>query len=66
MVTDLVGDGLKSKLVPLTERAPGTKRITIELKPWVYIHNLVGHILHYLDELDSRNDLVGLPFHPYR
>ena len=64
VATDWVGDGLKSELVPLTVRTPGTKRITIELKPWAYVYNLVGHILHRLDELDSRNDLVNHPFIP--
>ena len=58
VATDWVGDGLKSELVPLTVKTPDTKRITIGLKPWAYIYKLVGHVLHCLDELDSRNDLV--------
>ena len=40
------------------------KKIRIKLVPWCYIYNLVGFVLHYLDNLKSTGFLTNSVFIP--
>ena len=50
------------------EELPATvikdKRVSVKLKPWCYIFNLVGYVLRYLDSLRETNLLVDVSFIP--
>ena len=49
VVKDWVGTGLYSEELPATFIKDN--KVTIKLKPWCYIFNLVGYVIHYLDSL---------------
>lgn len=57
-----VGLGLNSELAPLAVRIPGTKTVTISLKPWAYLYNVVGHVLKRLNELEENGLIFDHPF----
>ena len=59
-----VGPGLVVESAPLTTRVPGNKELVIELRPWGYMYNLVGHVLHRLEELDTEGMLHNHAFIP--
>ena len=59
-----VGPGLIVESAPLTTRVPGNKELVMELRPWGYMYNLVGHVLHRLNELDTEGMLFDHPFIP--
>ena len=62
VVQDWVGTGLRTEDLPATV-IKGHK-VSIELRSWCYIFNLVGFVLHYLDGLQETNLLVNTPFIP--
>ena len=64
VASNWVGDGLRAELVPLSVRSHVTRTISVELKPWAYLYNLVGHVLHRLDELEQQSALVAHSFIP--
>ena len=60
-----VGEGRMAELAPLSHKSTsGNKRITIMPRPWVYIYNIVGHILKRLDDLQKYNQLLHHEFIP--
>ena len=62
VVKDWVGTGLYAEELPAT--VIKDKRVSVKLKPWCYIFNLVGYVLHYLDSLRETNLLVDVSFIP--
>ena len=60
-----IGEGLMAELAPLTHKPnTGKKRIIVIPRPWVYIYNIVGHILKRINDLDEHNQLVHHNFIP--
>ena len=51
VVKERVGDALRSEEVPAL--IIKGKNISIELRPWCFIFNLVGYVLRHLDTLKS-------------
>ena len=62
MAKTWVGPGLFVEWVPLTTRVPGNKGLVIELRPWGYMYNLAGHVLHRLEKLDTEGMLYNHAF----
>ena len=60
-----IDEGLMAELAPLTHKPnTGKKRIIAIPRPWVYIYNIVGHILKRINDLDEHNQLVHHNFIP--
>ena len=62
VVKDWVGGGLRCEELPAT--FVKNKRSIVKLVPWCYIFNLVGYVLHYLDNLHSTGHLTDPHFIP--
>ena len=62
VVKDWVGEGLPCEQLPASFMKD--KKIQIKLVPWCYIYNLVGFVLHYLDNLKSTGLLTNSVFIP--
>ena len=63
-IEEWVGEGIRVELAPLTKTSVGSKQIEITLRPWVYIYNLIAHILRQLTELKEHNLFVYYAFIP--
>jgi hypothetical protein len=64
VVKDWVGEGLIGELAPLTSKKVGQSRVSVIQVPWVYLYNLVGHVLQRLDHLQEYDQLIsytGIP-----
>ncbi|XP_057290870.1 uncharacterized protein LOC130613560 [Hydractinia symbiolongicarpus] len=60
-----IGKGLVAELAPLTRKfSSSNKQLVVDPKPWVYLYNVVGHILNRLTELSKNNQLVHHSFIP--
>ena len=57
-----VGEGLRCEQLPASFMKD--KKIQIKFVPWCYIYNLVGFVLHYLDNLKSTGLLTNSVFIP--
>lgn len=53
IAAEWVGPGLIVELAPLMTRVTWNKELTVILKPWAYMYNLVGHVIHRLDALEK-------------
>ena len=56
VVKQWVGGALHSEEIPALILKG--EKILVELRPWCYIINLVGYVLHYLDNLKAMNKLI--------
>ena len=54
-IDEWVGEGLKAELAPLVKTTARSKRVEIIPTPWVYIYNLVAHVLKRLSQLKENN-----------
>ena len=59
-IEEWVGEGIRVELAPLTKTSVGSKQIEITLRPWVYIYNLIAHILRQLTELKEQTSLFTM------
>ena len=59
-----VGPGLIVESAPLMTRVTGKKELTVILRPWAYMYNLVGHVIHRLDALEKEEMLAHHTFIP--
>ena len=62
VVKDWVGEGLRCE--QLSASFMKDKKIQIKLVPWCYIYNLVGFVLHYLNNFKSTGLLTNSVFIP--
>ena len=62
VVKNWVGDGLRCEEIPATFLKE--KKIIVKLVPWCYIFNLVGYVLHYLNNLQSTGLFTDPAFIP--
>ena len=61
-IKEWIGEGLKAEMAPLTKIVTGSKRVEVILTPWVYLYNLVAHVLRQLKELKDHGLLVHHSF----
>ena len=59
-----IGNGLQAELAPLSVKVKGSNRVCIVPKPWVYLYNMLAHILHRLDTLKLHNQITHHSFIP--
>lgn len=64
VVKEWVGEGLIAELAPLTIKKAGQSRVSVIQVPWVYLYNLVGHVLRRLDDLREYDQLISYSFIP--
>ena len=63
-IDEWVGEGLRAELAPLIKTTVGTKRVEIIPRPWVYLYNVVAHVLRHLADLKENKFIVPTLLHP--